>query len=255
MAALADLGVQGLELAPTKVWQRPTEVSEYVAKSYRTAVEQRGLRIVAFQAILFGRPELTLFENDTRRAEAVEYLAGMCRLAGWLGARVLVFGSPKNRLIGSMPSADAQVIARDFFRRVGDHAVRHDTAVCIEANPPDYGCDFVTHTAAAAELVRTVNHPGFGLHLDAGGITLARDALALVRDLAARARHYHISEPHLVPIGQGGADHATLAAALRDGGYDQWLSVEMKPVAGQTLAEVLVQVAGIVREQYGEVAN
>jgi len=229
---LAELRVRGLELAPTKLWPQPTEVSEMDARRYRSAVERRGLSVVAFQAVLFGRPELTIFENDARRAETIAYLAGMCRLAGWLGARVLVFGSPKNRLVGATRSTEALAIACDFFRRVGDHAARHDTMVCIEANPPEYGCDFITHTAAAAELVGAVDHPGFGLHLDAGGITLAGDAPDVVRGCASLARHYHISEPHLAPIGTGGADHAALASALRRGGFQGWLSIEMKPPAG-----------------------
>jgi sugar phosphate isomerase/epimerase len=247
---LSDLDVGGLELAPTKVWPRPLDATARDARAYRAAVEACGLRVVAFQAILFGRPELTLFQSEARRAEAVEYLAGLCRLAGWLGSRVLVFGSPKNRLVGSMAPAEALSIARDFFRRVGDRAVKHGTAVCIEANPPEYGGDFVTRTAEAVALVNAVDHPGFGLHLDAGGITLAGDSADEVRACASAARHYHVSEPHLVPIGTGGAGHAGLAGALHAGGYRGWLSIEMKPVPDRPAVDVLRRAIAAARSAY-----
>ena len=48
----------------------------------------------------------------------------------------------------------------------------------MEANPPEYGADFVTRAAEAIELVKAVNHPGFRLHLDTGCMTLANDPVA-----------------------------------------------------------------------------
>ena len=54
----------------------------------------RGVSVVALQALLFGRPDLVLFESPERRSATLDYLEGVLRLASWLGAGPLVFGSP-----------------------------------------------------------------------------------------------------------------------------------------------------------------
>jgi sugar phosphate isomerase/epimerase len=49
----------------------------------------------------------------------------------------------------------------------------------------------------------------------------------MIAAAGSRWRHFHASEPHLVPLGQGGVDHAAVASALRSAGYERWVSVEM----------------------------
>jgi sugar phosphate isomerase/epimerase len=242
--------VSGVELAPTKLWPKPLEVTEAEVLSYRRFWEGRSLRVVALQAILFGRSDLTIFENAAKRTKTLEYLDGMCRLAGWLGAAVLVFGSPKNRLVGSMPLAVADAVASEFFWRVGESAAKYGTAVCIEPNPVEYGCDFVTRAAEGARLVELVNNPGFGLHLDSGGMTLSGDPPELLARYGPTLRHFHISEPHLQPIAHSPVDHAKLAAALRAGGYGGWVSIEMRPVQGVPPAEAVEAALRLAHQLY-----
>ena len=66
---LRDLGVTGIEVAPTKVWPRPLEASPTEIEDYRAFWEARGFEIVAAQALLFGRPDLTLFESEAARRQ------------------------------------------------------------------------------------------------------------------------------------------------------------------------------------------
>jgi len=94
---LQSHGVQGVELALTKVWPEPLTVPAAEFRAYRDGWQRHGVRVVALQALLFGKPHLTLFGGEQVRRETFEYLAGMIERAGLLGAGVLVFGSPKNR--------------------------------------------------------------------------------------------------------------------------------------------------------------
>jgi len=100
----------------------------------------------------------------------------------------------------------------------------------MEANPPEYGADFVTTAAEAVELVRAVNHPDFRLHLDTGCMTLAHDPIAEMFDAAfPLLRHFHVSEPNLDPPGTSGkVDHPAFAAELKRRGYPHWVSLEMR---------------------------
>jgi sugar phosphate isomerase/epimerase len=232
---LAEAGVEGIELAPARVHPRPLEATPAKIDAYRWFWERRGIRIVAMQALLFEHPEWRIFQSSDDERAARSYLAGIIRMAGDLGAGALVFGSPKNRLI------DADFDRRravDFFRHAGDFAMAFDTCFCIEPNPARYGANFVTTVAEAVELVRDVNHRGFGIHLDGGGMTINGEDPATVMALAKPWwRHLHLSEPDLVALGTGGTDLAKLTAAARQSRYEGWHSIEMKPAPDRPAGE------------------
>jgi sugar phosphate isomerase/epimerase len=252
-AILQEFGIHGVEIAPTTIWQKPLEASEQQILEYRRSWEQRGIRIVAMQALLFGRADLAVFGAPEKRRETLDYLDGVMRVGGLLGAKTLVFGSPKNRQRGAIPPDEARRSAAAFFREAAGRAVDHAVALCIEPNPPEYSCDFVTTSAEGLELVHEVGHPGFGLHLDAGGITLTGDAKTPdALDACMRvARHFHASEPFLGPLGEKGSDHRGLAAALRRLGYSNWVSVEMRHDPGRELEPELRRVLTVLQETYG----
>ncbi len=252
-AQLSRYGVRGLEIAPTKIWQDPLAATPGQVTACRRSWEGRGIAIVAAQALLFGRPDLTLFESPAARAATAAYLDAIIRLCADLGATRLVFGSPKNRRIGTMPPAQALDIAVDFFGGLAEVAHACGAAIVLEANPETYGGDFITRTADSLAIVRRVHHPGLRLHLDTGCATLAgEEADAVVRAGPDVVGHFHVSEPGLAAIGTGGADHAAFATALRAVGYSGWLSIEMRepaddPVAGVAAAiERTVSLYGMV---------
>ncbi len=228
---LARLGVSGIEVAPTKVWPTPLGVTDAEMDAYRRFWESRGIRIVAAQALLFGRPDLTLFDEAETRERTLDYLTGIIRVCARLGARSLVFGSPKNRQTGGRDRASVWPIAVDFFGRLGEAAAKEETAVVMEANPPEYGADFVTRTSEAIELVRDVNHPGFRLHMDTACMSLAGDDPdTLIAQGHPLLAHFHASEPNLTPVCEGTTDHARFARCLASSSYRGWVSIEMRQV-------------------------
>lgn len=223
-------GATGVELAPGKVWPKPTEATDAEALAVRRWWEDRGLRVASFQALAFGRPDLLLFGDTATRDRFADYLSQIIRLAAKVGAGPLVFGSPKNRAVGATPPAEALPVTVEFFRRVGAVAADHGTVIGLEHVPPAYGCDYVNTVAEAAELVRAVNSPGFGLHLDAGGMAMTGGAVVDAGDV--RPVHFHVSEPNMQPVGDAtGVPHAAYAAGLRRIGYDGWVSVEVREPA------------------------
>lgn len=247
-------GVAGIEIAPTKLWPQPLQASDSDIDAVRRFWADRGIAIVAAQALLFGKPELAIFESAATRTATLEYLGGIVQVCARLGAGALVFGSPKNRRIGSLPHEEAMRIAVEFFTRLGETAANAGTCIVMEANPPVYGADFGTRAADAIELVERVNHPGFRLHLDTGCMTLAGDLIA--ETLAGGRKwmkHFHVSEPNLDPPGTSGkVDHAAFAAALRD--YTGWISLEMREVQPFDLA-AFAQSVRWLKSNYSQSAN
>jgi sugar phosphate isomerase/epimerase len=251
-ALLREQGAGGVELALTKVWPEPLEVPAAEVARCRRWWEARGLPVVALQALLFGKPQLTIFGTPGVRQATLEYLKALIGQAARLGARALVFGSPGNRKRGDLDGAAAREVAVPFFRALGEAARAHGVAFCIEPNPKDYGCDFVTTVAEAIDLADAVGSAGFGVHLDTGGMTLAGDAAAQVVAAAGRCRHFHVSTPFLAGVPGGGVDHAAFAGALQTQGYRGWLSIEMSEAKlHPTWQEGVRQALAFVRATYG----
>ncbi len=241
---LAELGVRGVEVAPSKVGPQPAEIPDDTARRYRDGWEQHGIRIVAMQALLFGRPDLAIFQSEKARDDLTAYMARVIRLGGILGARALVFGSPKNRRIEDLKPAEVERIALPFFRELGRIADDNDTCLCIEHNPPSYGADWITTASDALAFVKAVDHPGFGVHLDAGGLHLAGEGAAEILAAGAHIRHFHASQPELAPLAPGGpVPHESFAAALRELRYPRWVSIEMREVQGAASALPHVETA------------
>jgi sugar phosphate isomerase/epimerase len=172
---------------------------------------------------------LTIFDHAQKRKETLDYLSGMIRLAAKLGAKVLVFGSPKNRRVGNLSEVEIERIAVPFFRALGQVAMENEVTFCIEPNPTVYDCDFITTSRQGLELVLKVNSQGFGLHLDAAALTLSQEPIESAIEAAfGWLQHFHISEPQLAQIGTGRVDHGAFATTLARLHYKSWVSIEMR---------------------------
>ncbi|MBL0278473.1 MAG: sugar phosphate isomerase/epimerase [Anaeromyxobacter sp.] len=230
--ALRAAGADGVELAPTAWWSDPLIVERPERRRVGGVWRAAGFQVPAIQSLLYGFPELQLFDDQTR-PELVRRLVGMLDVAVDLGAGILVFGSPKNRLRNAMGLGRAQDIARGVFAEVGSEAQRRGVCFCIEPNPPAYGCDFIQTAREGGALVESVGSPGFGLHLDTAGALLAGcRPEADARDFAPLIRHVHLSAPGLAAVDdRSPVDYAAVLRALRLAGYAGWISIEMRSEA------------------------
>jgi D-psicose/D-tagatose/L-ribulose 3-epimerase len=250
---LQQKSIGGVEIAPTKIWPSPLEADSKGIAVYRRWWEDRGIPIVAFQALLFGHPELTIFESKEMREKTFHYLSGIIRLATSLGSKVLVFGSPKNRLIGDQEKHQVMETAVDFFRRLGEVALKGKTLFCIEPNAAEYGCDFIRTAREGLDLVKRVGHPGFGLHLDAGIMTLNKEPYEQVlEECLDSMAHFHISEPQLALIGEGSTEHLRIGSHLEKIGYQGWVSIEMRNGLKPSNLDSIRQALDFVISRYGE---
>jgi sugar phosphate isomerase/epimerase len=246
-------GVSGIEIAPTKWREKPFDASASDVAAYRRSWEDRGLQVVSLQALLFGRADLQLFASDDSRRQLRDYLRRVIDFAAALGAHAMVFGSPKNRVRGSLAMPDAMRTAADFLRDIGAYCAERGTTMCIEANPVEYGCDFVTTTADAVALCRLVDHPGVRVNVDLGGITMSNEDVATSIDGARDViGHYHASEPNLASIGES-SPHAEAGRALAEVGYANWVSIEMRAAGGNVVA--VERAVARVKEDYRDVLS
>lgn len=225
------LGFTGLEVAPTKLLENPYNQSERVIGDVRKKIEDQGLSIVAMQALLFGQPDLKLFSDKAGRKSLSNYLKKAIRFGALLGAKSLVFGSPKNRLKGSMSEVEVFDISTAFFYDLGEEAKRHETCFCIEPNPKEYGADYICRTEEAVALVREVNSRGFKVNLDLSTLTINKEPYEPIKGWMEAINHVHISEPFLEAVPQATTDHQEFAKVLKNSGYSNYCSIEMKTLS------------------------
>lgn len=221
-------GFAGVEIAPTKIWNTPVGVDLISIEEYRKWWSDSNIPIIALQSLLFGQERLKLFD-PAQTMNTQEYLASIIQLGGLLGAQSFVFGSPRNRQVGSLSLKEAYSIIVPLLEELGEVAFRYGAQLCIEPNPADYGCDFICTTQEGIHLVKTVNHPGIALHLDAAAMTLNREDIERSLDEAfPYLAHFHISEPNLLRVSGQFVDHPRIANSLRSLRYSRFASIEMR---------------------------
>lgn len=217
-------GYSGLEIAPTRLFaDRPYDDLEAAGKWSMKLKGEHGFCVPSMQSIWFGRKEM-LFGTDGERQILLEYTKKAIDFAEVLGCNNLVFGCPKNRIL---PDGMTDEAAVEFFRTTGDYAAAHGTIIGIEANPPIYHTNYINSTAAALDLIRRVDSPGFRLNLDVGTMIQNGETADLLVGNVGLVNHVHISEPGLRPIERRQL-HQELMDVLDGEGYQKFVSIEMR---------------------------
>ncbi len=250
-ACLAQHGIDIIDVAPGKYFPEPEKASHEAVDKVRRWWAARGIVVCGFQGLLFGTDGLNMFGDASAQRAMLDRLAAVCRIAALMHATCLVLGSPRNRDRTGLTDQQADDIAVPFFRSLGDIAASYGLIFCLEANPARYGCNFLTSTQAAARMVRLVNQPALRLQLDTGTIAVnGEPAAELIARHADIIGHVHASEPDLVPLGEGGANHHLVAEALERHLPDSIVSIEMQSPRGARRLATIDRALSAARRHY-----
>ena len=227
-------GIDAIDVAPGKYFSDIGAARSSEMGRVRDWWATRGISITGMQALLFGTTGLNLFGERATQDSMLAHLEAICRIGAELGATKLVFGSPKSRDRSLLTDEQAHSKAISFFRRLGEVASRHGVLFCLEPNPPRYGANFMINSAETARVVWAVAHPAIRMQLDTGAATInGEDPGHIIREHGPLIGHVHASEPDLVVLGDGTADHGRTASALKAFLPDQVVSIEMLPPKGE----------------------
>lgn len=225
---LHRFGVDAIDVAPGKYFPAPAKATEEDIVRVKNWWSERGIEITGMQALLFGTTGLNVFGPPEAQDAMLQHLTAVCRIGAGLGAKRLVFGSPKNRDRTGLSDQQAMDVAVPFFRRLGDVAQSYGVVICLEPNPPCYGTNFMTASAETAQVVEQIAHPAIRMQLDTGALTInGEDPSTVLQDCAPLIGHVHASEPDLLPLGDAGTDHAKVVAALGQHLPNHVVSIEM----------------------------
>lgn len=225
----ANTGYDGLELAPFTLAPTITELSPQRRGELRDTASEHGLEIVGLHWLLAKTNGYHLTSPDIGVREATaDYLVALAEACRDLGGGVMIFGSPPQR---SLPDGTGQEegyrAAADVFGSAIPRIADCGVELCIEPLSP-VETDFVTTCADGARLVEMVDHPAFRLHLDVKAMSSEGSSVPdLIRRHAPSASHFHANDPNLRGPGFGDTDFVPIFGALRDVGYQRWVSVEV----------------------------
>ena len=137
---------------------------------------------------------------------------------------------------GPIAPAESWRAGLDLFvetlKPVLEHAEREEVQLLVEPEP-----GLLIETAEQAlEFMGRFDSPWLGLNFDIGhSYCVGEDPARVVPLLARYIRHVHLEDiassrvhQHLLP-GEGAIDFVPVVGALRSGGYDGWITVELYP--------------------------
>lgn len=222
-------GYQGIEVAPFTLAERADLIPPEQRARLRTEAQSRGLRIVGLHWLLAKVEGLHITHPDAAVREATAgYFTELVDLCADLGGKVMVIGSPKQRsLLPGVNRKQAMAYAAEVFTPCLASAAARGVTLAIEPLSP-LETDFLTCAADAVALIEWINHPNFRLHLDVKAMSYETKPIPqIIRESAKHLAHFHVNDPNLLGPGMGEIRFEPIIAALRDAGYDGWLSVEV----------------------------
>jgi len=227
-ALAAALGYDGLEIAPFTLAEDPTALTPAQVAEVRKALAGEGLVATSLHWLLVAPEGLSITDADAAvRARTRDAIERLCGLAAAVEARVLVHGSPKQRLTGGDAAAVAR--AEEMLAFAGEAAGREGVVYCLEPLARRE-TDFVNTVAEAAAIVTRIGLPGLATMIDccAAGQTEEDPVGEVIREWmpSGLLRHVQVNDPNRRGPGEGDLAFAPILRALVETGYDGDIAVE-----------------------------
>jgi len=226
----SELGYHGIEIAPFTLAKSAEDIPSKRRREVRQTIEDHGLQVVGLHWLFAGPTGLHMTTKDNQVwGRTRDYLSCLLDLCRDLGGKVLVLGSPKQRSIQEGQTKEsAWQRAVDLLSSVLDQAGKLGLTICFEPLSKAE-TDFINTVAEGMKLVRQVNHLNLKIHLDVKAMcsepTSVPDIIRSVR--AEDIGHFHVNDANLYGPGMGDVDYAPIAKAVKEVGWDKWLSVEV----------------------------
>ena len=241
-AKASELGYDSVEL----FFPGPTAVAISEVKALQ---DQYGLGIAAVgtgAGMVKHGLSLTDPDPETRKA-ALQFILEMVDLGGALGAPAIL-GSMQGKWGGEVSKEQALQWLADALRVVGEAASKHGVSFIYEPLNR-YETNLVNRVGEAAEWIRAEKLENIVIladmfHMNIEEVDIA-EAMKAGGDLVG---HVHFADSNRQAMGFGHTDPKPVVAALKEIGYDGYLSAEIFPLpdADEAAAQTIKVIQSLI---------
>jgi sugar phosphate isomerase/epimerase len=229
LAYAAKLGYAAVEVAPFTLANSVTDISAGERRKIREAAARYGIAIAGIHWVLV-KPEGLYINHPDRsiRERTAQYFCDLVDFCADIGGTRMVVGSPKQRNV--MPEVSFQQAwdwaAETFSSGVARCAARGVT-LCFEPLAPAE-TNFINTAADAIRFVQKLDSHNFQIILDVKAMcSEAKPIPQIIRESWPHFAHFHANDHNLKGPGFGEVDFKPIAAALKEVGYNGFVSVEV----------------------------
>jgi len=244
-AYAARLGYHAVEIAPFTLANSVEEISAEARRKIREAAASCGIAIAGIHWVLVKPEGLYINHPESAvRERTAKYFCSLVDFCADVGGSVMVVGSPKQRNI--QPGVEAELArawAQATFCPALARAEQRGVTICFEPLAPAE-TNFVNTAADAIAFVQALPSPRFKIILDVKAMcSEAKPIPQIIRESWPHFAHFHANDKNLKGPGFGEVDFQPIAVALKEVGYQGFVSVEVfnfeagpEAIASQSLA-------------------
>ena len=162
------------------------------------------------------------------RERTAKYFCDLVDFCADLSGKVMVVGSPKQRnVLPGISREQALDWAASTFRNAVAQAEQREVTICFEPLAPSE-TNFINTAAEAFQFIQQVPSPRFQLILDVKAMcSEAKPIPQVIHETWPNFAHFHANDQNLKGPGFGEVDYKPIAAALKEVGYQGYVSVEV----------------------------
>jgi sugar phosphate isomerase/epimerase len=224
-----EVGYDAVEIAPFTIATDVREISQEQRKEIRRSAEQTGILISGIHWVLVQTEGMHLTHPDAAvRGRTSAYFEALVDFCAEIGGRFIIVGSPKQRnLVEGVTVEQGVRWAQETFRPAVARAEKKNVVICFEPLGPGE-TNFINTAEAAINLVAPLNSSAFKIILDVKAMSSeAKPIPEIIRQSKGNFAYFHANDKNLKGPGFGDIDFAPIGAALKEVGYDGFVSVEV----------------------------
>jgi len=219
---LAEIKAHGFDAAELPLF----DPASFQAADLRRGLEQNGLECTICSVLTGGTNIIS--DDAAVRAKTRTHMENIVKAAAEVGAKMIAgpLYSPVGYLPGRRRTADEWKWAVDCYQSLGPVLTEYKMQIAIE--PLNRFETYFLNTAAdAAQLCDEINHPNVGVLFDTFHANIEeKDIGNGYRTVGKHLKHVHTCENDRGIPGSGHVEWSSVFAALRDIGYDGYLTIE-----------------------------
>jgi sugar phosphate isomerase/epimerase len=225
----AKIGYDAVEIAPFTLAKSVTDISPAERRNIRDAAARAGIAISGIHWVLVKPEGLYINHTDASiRQRTARYFRDLADFCADVGGRFMVVGSPKQRNI--LPGVSPQQAwdwALETFRSGVERAAERQVTICFEPLSPAE-TNFLNTAAEAIRFVRSLDSAHFKIILDVKAMSSEGKPIPeIIREAWPHFAYFHANDSNLKGPGFGAVDFVPIAAALKEAGYQGYVSVEV----------------------------